>query len=156
MTEIEANLVHADKLAAFCESCTNADCFGRGCPEYKAYIRSLDAQAAGVTVKVKRKYEYKGRMLGVAELARIAGVSHNTMYDRLHRRGWSAEQAVETPKQIHRGHEEKRYEFRGEMLTAGEISAITGINELTIQSRARDGRPLDAPLMRNFGRELAK
>lgn len=40
------------------------------------------------------KYEYDGKMLTIPEIARIVGMQPNTLYDRIHRYGYTLEQAI--------------------------------------------------------------
>jgi hypothetical protein len=47
--------------------------------------------------KPYRYLEYKGKLYGASELARMAGISQPAFSDRM-RRGWTIEEAVETPK----------------------------------------------------------
>lgn len=97
---------------AKCTSCKRGSCNGR-CDEIlelergvvdprknrRRRSRNAMAQSEG------RKYEYRGEMRTAKDLAAIAGISRPAFYDRI-KRGWSVEEAAETPARGNRPRKE--------------------------------------------------
>ncbi len=59
--------------------------------------RWADKETQANNTNRNRRFEYKGEMKTIAELARIAGIAYYTMYGRLVLSGWSVENAVNLP-----------------------------------------------------------
>lgn len=86
---------------AVCMNCTSTRCSGH-CEKVMSVEREQASSKHREAAK-KRGYkpyrylEYKGKLYGASELARMAGISQPAFSDRM-RRGWTIEEAVETPK----------------------------------------------------------
>lgn len=80
--------------------------FAAGWDERRALTtpRVPDTQRPG---KAGRRYTLDGVSKTVAEWASDVGVSYNTMYDRLCRRGWSVRRALTAPKRARGDREEE-------------------------------------------------
>lgn len=94
---------------AKCTSCVRGRCNGR-CDEILELERqNVDprkkANGKMNGYKAKRNLSYKGKMYSKSELAKMAGISLEVMMDRLGR-GWTIEEAVETPKGARRPRKE--------------------------------------------------
>lgn len=70
-----------------------------------------------------KKHPYKGRMLTIPEAARLTGIPQNTLYDRVNRRGYTLEYAIEMPECKYL----PAYEYHGERLTKAEIAEKAGV-----------------------------
>ena len=81
--------------------------------------------------KCVEKYEYDGETHSIPEWARILGVKRELLRDRIHRLGWSVDEALSTPpKPIN-----NLIEYNGQSHTIKEWSEITKIPENTLRSR---------------------
>lgn len=87
----------------------------------------------------------------IAELAQQCGIPHRLLHERL-LNDWSLERAMTTPARARK----KRFEFRGQLLSAMEIGKLLGISASSVHHRARRGVPLDRPVQPGYRSDLMK
>jgi len=77
---------------------------------------------------------YQGKHMRVAELAKLAGISHQGMSHRLRMCGMSGEAAMDHTR-WRPGRHQRRYEYRGQSLTVYELAELAGIPWPTMYAR---------------------
>lgn len=91
----------SEESISTCTNCTNAKCNGRCEKIRQVEIGSVDprkrAHGQKIGYRPKLLLTYRGKEYGASELARMAGLSIETLTFRL-KLGWTVEEAVETPK----------------------------------------------------------
>lgn len=75
-----------------------------------------------------RRYDHDGRSLTISEWAEVTGLTQAQIYDRIVRRGWSAERALTTEVG-------NRLEYNGKSLTISEWAEVTGLTRGLIYER---------------------
>lgn len=87
------------------------------------------------------RVSYKGEQVTIRDLSNLTGISYDTLYARIHDKGWSVEKAVETSliKAV-------QYEYQGKMYTITELAELSGIQRGTIQRRLKTGQSLEVIL----------
>lgn len=101
---------------------------------------------------------YKGEIKTAAQWAEKIGITKSSMYHRLDR-GWTMEEIEKIPQGERRNRPSKKalvFEFDGKKRSLKELSEISGIKPMTINSRIKKGwsveKAINTPLMKNkFG-----
>ena len=81
------------------------------------------------------RYEFRGRLMTIPELAAVAGITASAMGQRLYRCG-SVEEAVSLPRR----NAPRRWRFRGEELTTREVADRLGVDIKRAYYLLRTGR----------------
>lgn len=115
-----------NKKIGFCDDCFYCRRIYQSGPRYCAYLMITnerrpcppgDECTVKVPIEVKRrkkaeerknsiKLTYKGETKTLNEWAAIFDINRSTLHDRIKKRGWSVERALETPVSV-----TKRYEY---------------------------------------------
>ena len=82
----------------------------------------------------KIKYEYKGKMYYIDELAKMSEVSHWTIRMRLEK-GWTVKEAVETPTRANINQRYGCYSYKGKEYSLKELSKISGLTRKQLYKR---------------------
>lgn len=107
------------------------------CPESRKHLRASTAKKEYVPRKyrTRRPFLYKGQMLTVDQLP--LQTSYDGFISRLER-GWSVEDAVDTPLP-----ERKFYEYKGKQYSMWQLPTTT-VNRWTIRTRIMNGWSVEA------------
>ena len=87
-----------------------------------------------------------GEARSVSEWARFKGLTYKTLTGRLDR-GWSAERAVDTPQNAHKGHPRRTYACPdGVERTIREMADMASVSEAAMRMRLRNGWSVERAL----------
>lgn len=87
-----------------------------------------------------KRYEYRGQLLTLAQLAKLAGVEPRTFRARLRVSGMTIEEAMNFTFNA----KGRRYEFRGQRITLEQIAKITGRSKKWARRRILDDKVIEA------------
>ena len=87
----------------------------------------------------RKRYEWNGRKLCLAEIAEATGVSASLLDRRVITDGWSIEKAVLTP----RSERDRAYVFDGERLNVNAFAAKFGVSTNRVRSAMSAGKSAD-------------
>lgn len=108
------------------------DSNGNYCPENCRLITIQEQQRNKCSNK---RYEYNGEKHMLSEWAEILNIEYDLLKARVQDRGWTIQQAIESPKNSKVNMELKRLTFKNKTLTIKEWANELGIKESTIRGR---------------------